>query len=146
MIESVHFMLQLSASYTKAPPFFQVQHNNTTVVSSTTVNENTKVEFDIELPIDAKETHCLKIIRSGFDSLHEQYLRLENIQADGIDCKTIFYKSKFYPEYPEPWASEQKAQNIDLPLFYPAWVEWGWNGVWVLEFNTPFYTWLLESV
>jgi hypothetical protein len=23
---------------------------------------------------------------------------------------------------------------------------WGWNGVWKLEYTTPFYTWLLKNV
>ena len=146
MIEPVHFVLKFSASYIETAPFFQIQHNNNIVVDTTTVNDCVKVEFDLELPINVRENHSITITRSGFDSMNEQLLRLDSITADGIDLEKICYTSKFYPEYPEPWASEQKEQGTLLPEFYTGWIEWGWNGVWELEFDTPFYTWLLESV
>lgn len=146
MKESVHFVLNFSANYTQSSPYFKIEHNNEQIVDVTAVDDNQTVSFELELPIDSKESHCLKIIRSGFDSLNEQLLRLDSITADKIDLEKICYQSKFYPEYPEPWASEQKELGVELPEYQIGWTEWGWNGVWLLEFDTPFYTWLLDSV
>lgn len=146
MKEPVNFVLDFSSSYVLTAPIFQIEYNNTNITDSIQVDDKLQITFDLTLPIDKKENCILKIKRNGFDSLNEQLLRLDTISADGINLKKICYRSKFYPEYPEPWASEQKQAGVELPLYQFGWMEWGWNGIWTLEFETPFYTWLLDNV
>jgi hypothetical protein len=146
MKEAVSFQLSLSCAYTKNPPYFTVLHNDIPITNKLCVKDSTNISFKLDLEIDKFSDHCLKIERSGFDSLNEQLLRLDKITADNIDLHNFFHNSKFYPEYPEPWATEQLEQGKELPLYHKGWVEWGWNGTWVLEFQAPFYTWMLDNV
>ena len=145
MKESVDFVLTFSSDFIKTAPEFQIVHNESTITDKLTVDKQLQVDFELFLSVNHSEKHCIKIIRTGFDGCNEQLLRLDSIIADSIDLHKMCYSSRFFPEYPEPWASEQKELGNHLPQYQTGWIEWGWNGIWVLEFDTPFYTWLLEN-
>jgi len=146
MNETVIFTFDFSSTFTVTPPEFCIKHNSNVVYDVTPVNDFLHVELPIELPITRNDTCILEVERSGFDSINEQLLRIDKVAVDGINLKKICYSSKFYPIYPEPWISEQKAIGKIWPEFHYGWVEWGWNGKWVLKYQTPIYTWLLENV
>lgn len=146
MNELVNFHLCLSANYKKSAPCFCVLHNDSIIVNDKLVQDKTEVSFSLDLPIDKSLDHNIKIKRTNFDGINEQLLNLESITADGINLKKLCYNSKFYPEYPEPWATQQIENGQILPTYHKGWMEWGWNGTWILHFQTPFYTWMLDNV
>lgn len=64
------------------------------------------------------------------------------IKFFSIQDPKFVWLGQYCPEYPEPWASEQKNAGVDLApaLFNTTYL--GWNGVWTLEFDVPIFTWI----
>ena len=65
---------------------------------------------------------------------------------DEIDIGGLVYEGVYTPTYPEPWATQQKEEGIDLPKSFKNVTQMGHNGVWSFEFQSPFYMWLLENL
>ena len=61
------------------------------------------------------------------------------VAIEGMTLDRFKWSSRYYPVYPEPWASEQ---TDPLPEFHPSATYLGWNGRWELEFATPIFTWI----
>jgi hypothetical protein len=55
---------------------------------------------------------------------------------------TKISQGTYFPEFPEPWGSEQRAQGVDLFETYRHSTYLGWNGLWVFEFSCPIYQWI----
>lgn len=64
---------------------------------------------------------------------------IENISFFGISDPKFVWAGIYVPDYPEPWASDQKNQ---LPTEIPAQNYLGWNGVYTLNFSVPVFTWM----
>ena len=146
MNETVTFTFDFSSEFTKDPPQFYITHNNVKVYDVTSVTDHTIAKVKINLPIDTVEECILKVHRIGFDGINEQLFKINKVNVDSIDLQRVLYKSKFYPEYPEPWITEQRNNGHNWPDYHYSWLNLGWNGVWMLEYKTPIYTWLLENV
>jgi hypothetical protein len=52
----------------------------------------------------------------------------------------------YTPEYPEPWATQQRQQGMELPETFKNTTQMGHNGTWTFKFTSPFYMWLLENL
>ena len=51
------------------------------------------------------------------------------------------YFGHYQPDYPEPWATEQRAAGATLTSeIYGDYL--GWNGTWGINFHTPIYPWI----
>ena len=142
--EKINFSINFSATYELSPPSFVIFNNNEIVYPSTVVNNNYTANFEINL--DSNSEYCLKILRENHDEITSQQLELTLLTADGIDLAKILNHSKYFPKYPEPWYSQQKEQGIDWPEYQTGSLVWGWNGYWIFNYTTPFYTWLLKNV
>jgi hypothetical protein len=69
-------------------------------------------------------------------------LHIKTVKLDNIDLRNlIWHNSKFEPEYPEPWASEQS--NLESELTAHPYL--GWNGCWSLTFGVPVFTWIHQT-
>lgn len=89
--------------------------------------------------------HRLKFDRSGTDPSGHQMLVLQQLKIDGINIQNIVWsRSVTIPEYPEPWASEQKAANIVLPEELYGTTHFGHNCTWYLDFTSPFYIYIMK--
>lgn len=86
--------------------------------------------------------------RTGPNGDYEtQTLALAGISIDGVNVKNIVWdRCEFFPEYPEPWATEQKKQNIQLESPVPRETVFGHNGIWVFRFRSPFYRFVVDCV
>lgn len=79
------------------------------------------------------------------DSDPDQCILIQNFVAGGIPCQDAVWQGCYQPQYPEPWASQQRARGIDLaPELYNT-QALGWNGVWTLKINVPVYTWIHQT-
>jgi len=67
---------------------------------------------------------------------------IKSVAFNGIGSDRLLWQGKYYPCYPEPWASEQKQAGRNLEESLPAHTYLGWNGIWVLEFGVPAFTWI----
>jgi hypothetical protein len=89
-------------------------------------------------------THCLEI--------HHQHkanedpdtaLIVKEIRFNSIPDDQFVWHGRYWPDYPEPWASEQRALGHTLsPEIESNYL--GWNGIWRLEFSAPVFTWIHE--
>jgi len=62
-----------------------------------------------------------------------------SVLYEGYKLDRIKWANKYYPTYPQPWASQQKQP---LPKFQTSATYLGWNGRIEFEFETPIYAWI----
>lgn len=145
-IENVRLEMIFYAEYLTEPPVIAITSNQHLIVPEIAVHDTLRLCVDLRLPNDRVEPGEIEIRRSNFDGANQQQLTLSQIYLDGINLEKICYQSRYYPEYPEPWISQQRSAGIDWPEYLTGATTWGWNGVWVLNYETPIYTWLLKNV
>jgi hypothetical protein len=145
-IEHVKLRLFFKSQHQNNPPIVEIFNNQQIILPATTVVDCQEFVLDLDLPNDVTEPGQIKIIRSNFNGVDQQLLTLEKIYIDDINLNKICYQSKYYPTYPEPWISEQRDQGKQWPEYLTGVLNWGWNGHWVLDYETPIYTWLLKNV
>jgi hypothetical protein len=66
-------------------------------------------------------------------------VEIESVTIEGMTLDRFKWAGKYYPNYPEPWAS---MQTKVLPAVHDSATFLGWNGRWDLEFETPIFTWI----
>ena len=80
------------------------------------------------------------------DLLKDQLLHIKSIDIDEIDISGLVYEGIYTPEYPEPWATQQREAGKELPESFKNVTAMGHNGEWSFKFESPFYMWLLENL
>ena len=74
-----------------------------------------------------------KIVKDG-KIVEDMLLEIESIEIDEIDLANLTHtKSHFIPD-------DRSLPELDMCI------DLGWNGTWVLPFESPFYIWLLENI
>lgn len=155
--ETIKFEIELYAHFWDKPPIVEVCINdNSKIKQEITSNEDnpTIISFDHKLIDSQKYNLILKksnkdnsqtIVEDG-KIIKDQLLFIKSIRIDEIDIGGLIYEGKYYPEYPEPWASEQQKLGKELPEHIKNVTSMGHDGRWELEFTSPFYMWLLENL
>ena len=146
IVESISLQLKFSVSYAVSPPIITITNNSQVILDATELDTKRDINLQLSLPNDRVESYIFCIHRSNFDGANHQLLTLDQIHLDGINLDRICYHSRYYPVYPEPWISQQRAAGKDWPEYIKGSRSWGWNGRWTLEYQTPIYTWLLNNV
>jgi len=136
--ESLHFQLEIKTTWTTHAPSLEIYIDNQSIKIPHLQRGINKIEFNIELQFGQ---HTLKIKRDGATvDDNSQLAEIQSISIDQIKCdQLILHNSEFRPIYPEPWATEQKKQNIDLMEKIPYETVLGHNGEWTMTFSSPFY-------
>ena len=156
--EKLKFSLELYAVMWDKPPHAAVYVNDVLLYDSDitgTKDNPTQVEFEHEVG-EGKSNH-LTIVRTGKGTgqtvvgqdgqiLKDQLLGIKNIEIDEINIGALVYSGEYTPDYPEPWASQQRESGNDLPVSFKNVTEMGHDGSWRLGFESPFYMWLLENL
>ena len=102
-------------------------------------------EYTLELKRSGK-TNKQTVINEKGDILKDQMLHIKSIVIDEIDIGALVYEGVYTPEYPEPWATQQRSAGTDLPESFKNVTQMGHNGTWRFTFTSPFYMWLLENL
>ena len=113
------------------------------IIPKQTIKNNQTVMFDIELHKEGK--HELIIERSNHNEKNKQVLSIKKFTVDNIDLNTILDEMYYYPRYPVLWHNQQIDLGIHWPKKQKGWRSWGFNGRWIMNFESPFYTWLLKN-
>ena len=155
--EKLKFKLELWAEYWDKAPRANIlinDHSHHTQEITGTEKEPTVIEFEHELT--EGEKYCLVIERSGKDIRQtvikngeiakDQLLYIKSLEIDEIDIGALVSEAVYTPEYPEPWATQQKQAGKELPESFKNVTAIGHNGRWELSFQSPFYMWLLENL
>ena len=156
--EKLKFKLELYATMWDKPPHAEIivgdkSYYNDDITS--TEDKPTLIEFEAELE-EGKECSLIikrsnkgknqTVINENGDLLKDQLLHIKSIEIDEVDIGGLVYEGVYTPEYPEPWATQQKEAGVELEKSFKNVTQIGHNGTWEFKFATPFYMWLLENL
>jgi len=156
--EKLKFKLELYATMWDKPPHAEIMINDQSHfegdISGTEEKPNI-IEFEHELEEDKEYNLILKrkgkernqtVINDKGDILKDQLLHIKSIEIDEIDIGGLVYEGVYTPNYPEPWASQQREAGVDLQKSFKNVTQMGHDGEWKFSFASPFYMWLLENL
>jgi len=155
--ETIGFELHLSADYWQLPPLVEIAVDGVVHHQAPITDRRERpgvICFEHRLRFG--DPHELVINRLGKSddqfmitsqgTVLDQLLLIDRVVIDGVNIRDIVWtRSWFEPCYPEPWASEQRHQGLELPARIPGETVFGHNGRWVLPFTSPFYQFLIAS-
>ena len=149
--ESLKFKIGISGTGSPNSCQYRILLNDIVMIESESKAETVYHEFESTLTenqnslivelLDKSSKHVLKDDNENI--IEDFLLNIHYIEIDEIDLGSLIWThSKYYPKYPENYTNlEQKTQEVVTNC-----VNLGWNGKWVLEFDSPFYIWLLENI
>ena len=155
--EKLKVKLELYATMWDQPPHAEILIGSKSYFDgdiTSTEDKPTLIEFEAEL--DSGSAYNLIIDRSGKSKnqtvmnqnkiVRDQLLHIKSIEIDEIDIGALVYEGVYTPEYPEPWAQQQRSQGIKLQETFKNVTAMGHDGKWKFKFESPFYVWLLENL
>lgn len=98
---------------------------------------DTTLNFNLDLVIGPKIFYI--IFENKTNETPDMAVEIVSVTFEGMTLDRFKWSNKYYPNYPEPWASEQTAP---LPKYQSSSTYLGWNGRWELEFEIPIFTWI----
>ena len=156
--EKLKFKLELYATMWDRPPHAEIMINDQSHfegdISGTEEKPNI-IEFEHELEEDKEYNLILKrkgkghnqtVINDKGDILKDQLLHIKSIEIDEIDIGGLVYEGVYTPNYPEPWATQQRQSGNELIKSFNNVTQMGHDGEWKFSFASPFYMWLLENL
>jgi len=156
--EKLKFKLELHATMWDLPPVAEILIDDKSYFKGNitgTEQKPTLVEFEHEF--EEEKDYRLIIKRSGKDKnqtvindkgdlLKDQLLNIKSIDIDEIELGALVYEGIYTPDYPEPWATQQRETGVELQESFKNVTKMGHNGTWQFKFTSPFYMWLLENL
>ena len=156
--EKLKFKLELHATMWDKPPVAEILINDKSHFTGDitgTEDKPTVVEFEHEFTEGEKCELIIKrsgkdkgqtVVNDNGDILKDQSLHIKSIEIDEIDLGALVYEGVYTPEYPEPWATQQREAGTELPESFKNVTSMGHDGTWKFKFESPFYMWLLENL
>ena len=156
--EKLKFKLQLYSTHWNKKPIVDVKINDKSYFKNeiTGTKENpTLIEFeqeceegkDYQLILDrSNKDKRQTIVNEKGDLLKDQLLHIKSIEIDEIDLGALLFEGVYRPNYPEPWATQQREAGHNIPETLKNSIDLGHNGTWTFTFTSPFYMWLLENL
>ena len=156
--EKLKFKLELHATMWDRPPHAEILINDHVYFKGDITGTEHKpdvIEFEHEAEEGNKSILIIKrsgktanqtVINDKGDILKDQLLNIKSMEIDEIDIGALIYAGVYTPEYPEPWASQQREAGVELQESFKNVSQIGHNGEWRFEFASPFYMWLIENL
>jgi len=157
--EKLKFKLELYATMWDQPPVAEVKLNSKSYFKAeiTSTEQNpTVIEFEEELEENSEYTLIIErsgknpktqtVLNDKGEIIKDQLLHIKSIEIDEIDIGALVYEGVYTPNYPEPWATQQRESGKDLKDSFKNVTQMGFNGTWNFRFESPFYMWLLENL
>ena len=146
MKETLHFRIGLAGLYWNKHPEYTILINDTEIKRDT-IDTASDETFHVEFDAEVEEGPCsLKIRLENKDDsdtiqnddkteiIKDMLLSIRGVEIDEIDMGNLLYtKTRFVGDDPARPVLD-RCQDL------------GWNGAWILEFESPFYIWLLENI
>ena len=146
MTENIKFEISFESQFHNIPPKAEIYIDNVLKWSGSIDSKSKTIEFYHTLKFSVE--HQLSIRRyNKYPQLdkQDQLLTLTKLKIDGVDIRNIVWSQSWNePEYPEPWASQQRSRGIELEEKVIAETCWGHNGTWRLNFTSPFYKFIMN--
>jgi hypothetical protein len=146
MTETLHFKIGLAGTYWAKRPAYSILINDIMQCSGTVETASAEV-FYVEFDATINQGPCnLKIRLENKDwtdtvqnedkteIVKDMLLNIRSVEIDEIDLGNLIYtKTQFVGD------------DSDRPVLDKC-QDLGWNGSWILAFDSPFYIWLLENI
>jgi hypothetical protein len=149
--EKLKFKLELYATMWDKPPHAEILINDKSYFKddiTATEDKPQVIEFEheVEEGVDYELINNQTVVNDKGDLLKDQLLNIKSIEIDEIDIGALVYEGIYTPEYPEPWATQQREAGTELKESFKNVTQIGHNGTWRFKFSSPFYMWLLENL
>lgn len=156
--ENLRFKIGLSGTSKRKQPDFVIKINDEKIIHKKLSAEPNHIEFfEFEYVVTEGINHLkIELLNKGFgdtilDSegniVEDLLLNIESIEIDDIDLGALKWTASSYePKYPERYEREQNRAGVALPKVVKNCINLGWNGTWILPFESPYYIWLLENI
>ena len=107
------------------------------IETSCQLEDKTILTFDRDLTVG--EHKFILNFQNKTNETPDYAVKINAVIAEGICTDRLKWQGKYYPNYPEPWASQQthKLETVINSATYL-----GWNGKWELVFTVPIFTWI----
>ena len=156
--EKLKIKLELYATMWDLPPVAEILIDDKSFVTKEiTGSESTPdiIEFEHEFTEGGDYSLIIKrsnktknqtVLNGEGDIIKDQLLHIKSIEIDEIDIGSLVYEGIYTPDYPEPWATQQRQTGNELRESFKNVTQMGHNGTWRFTFSSPFYMWLLENL
>ena len=156
--EKLKFKLELYATMWDRPPHAEIligDKSHFTGDITGTEDKPDVVEFEHEFTEGEKSELIIErsgklanqtVVNDNGDILKDQLLHIKSMEIDEIELGALVYEGVYTPDYPEPWASQQRQAGSELTESFKNVTCMGHNGKWAFKFESPFYMWLLENL
>ena len=156
--EKLKFKIELYATMWHKPPQAEILIDNHSHFKGDITGDEAKPNLIVfEQELEEGKEYNLIINRSGKgkkqtvinekgDILKDQLLHIKSMEIDEIDIGALVYEGIYTPQYPEPWATQQREAGIELQESFKNVTNMGHDGEWKFKFKSPFYMWLLENL
>ena len=142
--EKLSFCVNLSATYWSRKPQFSIWLDDRVIQQSEILGPEVQaIHFD---RIVSQGPHTLKIRlenKSDDDTVLENnkvvkdmLLNIEDVIVDDISLGTLLWSAEYILDKPQKYQGKT-IKHLD------GCVNLGWNGTYVLKFNSPYYLWLV---
>jgi hypothetical protein len=119
--------------------------NNLTKID---LRETATINFDFESDSQC-ELSVEFLNKQDTDTVPEQGLDkaviVESVSFFGISDPKFVWAGVYTPNYPEPWATQQRSQGVALKQHLTQHNYLSWNGKWRLTFTVPVFTWIHKT-
>ena len=148
--ENILFEIELSSTFWDLPPRAQILINNISKFDGDINKSPTVIKFYHKLEFKKPQ----KLIINRYNKTpgqcqdkKDQTMSISKILIDGINIENfILSRAIFNPIYPEPWASQQITQGIELETALLGETCLGHNGQWCFNFTSPFWQFLIKEM
>jgi hypothetical protein len=148
--ENILFEIELSSIFWDQPPRAKILVNNECKFDGDVDQSTQIIKFYHELEFGKPQQLIIdryNKTQSQCQGEKDQIMRISKIFIDGIDINNfILSQATFCPVYPEPWASQQAAQGIQLETTLLGETYLGHNGQWCFAFTSPFWQFLIKAM
>ena len=156
--EKLKFKIELYATMWHKPPQAEILIDNHSHFKGDITGDEAKPNLIVfEQELEEGKEYNLIINRSGKgknqtvinekgDILKDQLLHIKSMEIDEIDIGALVYEGIYTPQYPEPWATQQREAGIELQESFKNVTNMGHDGEWKFKFKSPFYMCLLENL
>ena len=149
------FDLTLQTNFWNTSPSILVKLDNKIIKEFNSFVDKQKTTISVEVNAEDSE-HQLVIERQNKsikdtvlnDSkiIKDSTINIEDVVIDNISIEPLLDKAFFYPQYPEPWLSQQKQIGKDPPIKYDYCRILHHNGEWKLNFTSPIHVWFFQNI
>jgi hypothetical protein len=149
------FNLCLQAKFWRTSPSISIKLDDKSLLTVNNFIDGEKKDFELDVDLEQGE-HQFIIERTNKTTsdtivdkstiIKDSTVDILDLVIDKISIEPLLDQARFYPQYPEPWSSQQRAAGKKLPTWYDYCRTLHHNGEWKLDFTSPIHIWFFQNI